>query len=112
MPGVTDRTKMSASERVRNMFILLCAMHTKHGEHLFVDGCNESGISFQNLRDCLKLQLGFEKWVNDSNTMQEVESAAPVLAELIRNIQTCFPRNTGNGWCIPKIHYLQRCYIT
>jgi hypothetical protein len=99
---------MSASERVGNMLILLCAMHTKHGEQLFVDGCNESEISFQNLRDCLKLQLGFEKWVNDANTMQEVENATPVLAELIINIQTRFPRNTGNGWCIPKIHSLAK----
>jgi hypothetical protein len=52
--------------------------------------------------------LGFEKWVNDSNTMQEVDSAAPVLAELIGNIQTSFPRNTANGWCIPKIHSLAK----
>jgi hypothetical protein len=106
--GVTDGTKMSASERVGNMFILLCAMHTKHGEQLFVDGCNASGISLQNLRDCITLQLGFEKWVNDTNTVQDVENAAPVLADLIRSIQTFFPRNTGNGWCIPKIHSLAK----
>ena len=30
--GVTDGTKMSASERVGNIFILLCAMHSADGE--------------------------------------------------------------------------------
>ncbi len=33
--GVTDGTKMTASERVGNMFILLCAIHTKDGRESF-----------------------------------------------------------------------------
>ncbi len=33
--GVTDGTKMAASERVGKIFILLCAIHTKDGRGSF-----------------------------------------------------------------------------
>ena len=89
--GITDGTKMSASERVGNMFILLCAMHTDDGKEIFTEGCNESRISFSNLKYCIKLQLGFEKWVNESNTSQDIEQATHLLSELLRLIQTSFP---------------------
>ena len=65
--GVTDGTKMSASERVGNMFILLCPFHTNDGASLFLDGQEDINIAAQQLADCMKLQLSFEKWVNDSN---------------------------------------------
>ena len=106
--GVTDGTKMSASERVGNIFLLLCAMHTDHGKEIFSDGCGESRISLEQMRQCIKLQLGFEKWVNDSNSKEEVSHATVLLAELITSITTCFPRSSGNKWCIPKMHSLSK----
>ena len=106
--GVTDGTKMSASERVGNIFILLCAMHSADGEMLFVDGCNEADVSFEAMKYCLKLQLSFERWVNDSNSIVDVQCALTLVAELIQLIQKCFPRTHGNGWCIPKIHSLSK----
>ena len=106
--GVTDGTKMSASERVGNIFILLCAMHTSDGHQLFADGCAAADVSFKNVKHCLKLQLSFERWVNDSNSIVDVKRALPLLAELIQLIQECFPRSMGNGWCIPKMHSLSK----
>jgi hypothetical protein len=106
--GVTDGTKMSASERVGNIFILLCAMHTRDGEHLFADGCTEADVSLEEMKHCLKLQLSFERWINDSNSIVDVQRASKLLAELITLIQKCFPRTIGNGWCIPKIHSLSK----
>jgi len=106
--GITDGTKMSASEHVGNIFVLLCAMHTDTGKKLFLEGCQVSGISMQQLKECLKLQLGFEKWVNDSNTTQDVDRATPLLADLITRITTSFPRKDGNGWSIPKMHSLSK----
>jgi len=106
--GVTDGTKMSASERVGNMFLVLCALHTELGKEIFSDGCNESGISMQQIKDCLKLQLGFERWVNDSNHRADVERATSLVAELISRIQSSFPRTGGNQWCIPKMHSLAK----
>lgn len=60
------------------------------------------------MRQCIKLQLGFEKWVNDSNSKEEVSHATVVLAELITRIKTCFPRQSGNNWCIPKMHSISK----
>jgi len=106
--GVTDGTKMSASERVGNFFLVLCALHTDVGKEIFSEGCNASGITLQQMKECIKLQLGFEKWVNDSNLIAEVESATSLVAELISRIQSSFPRSGGNQWCIPKIHSLSK----
>ena len=85
--GVTDGTKMSASERVGNIFILLCAMHTENGKQLFADGCTEADVSFEEMKHCLKLQLSFERWINDSNSIVDVQRASKLLAELITLIQ-------------------------
>ena len=106
--GVTDGTKMSVSERVGNIFILLCAMHTMDGKQLFHDGCHMSGIRYEDMKECLKLQLGFEVWVNQSNTICDVEKATALVGELITLIKRSFPRTDGNGWCIPKIHSLAK----
>ena len=32
----------------------------------------------------------------------------PLWQKMISSIQSCFPRNTGNGWNIPKMHILTR----
>jgi len=106
--GVTDGTKMTASERVGNMFILLCVMHTENGKQLFADGCKQSSISFNQMKHCLKLQLSFEKWVHESNTINEIDRATNLLDELLTMIQKCFPRQAGNGWCIPKMHSMAK----
>ena len=86
--------------------------YTTHGQELFSDGCSESGISLQQMMECLKLQLGFEIWVNDSNTLREVESTAPLLSELIRRIQTNFPVTQVTVGASPKFIHLQRCCTT
>lgn len=106
--GITDGTRMTASERVGNMFILLCVMHTEHGKELFLEGCQVSGVTLHQIRECLKLQLGFEKWVNDSNPIQDMDRATTLLADLITHIKTAFPRTSGNGWSLPKIHSLSK----
>jgi hypothetical protein len=56
----------------------------------------------------MKLQLGFEKWVNEPNTKQDIDQAKHVMNDLLSLIQTCFPRHNGNGWCIPKMHSLAK----
>ena len=73
--GVTDGTKMLASEHVGNMFMLLCAIHTNDGASLFDDGLENINIATDQLADCMKLQLSFEKWVNNSNNIDDVHGA-------------------------------------
>ena len=78
--SVTDGTKMTASERVGNMFILLCAIHTKDGREIFRLGLKAYGILLTAFTDCMKLQLSFEKWVDDSNSIIEVCGASDLLS--------------------------------
>ena len=104
--GITDGTKMSASERVGNMFILLCAIHTHAGAELFRSGCMVCDVSLDKMKRCLKLQLGFEVWVNQSNSIDDVKKASLIVAQLIMLIKRAFPRQSGNGWYIPKLHSL------
>jgi hypothetical protein len=106
--GVTDGTKMSASERVGNIFMLLCAMHTQDGISIFEDGCFASSLSLENMKQCIKLQLGFEVWVNQSNAINDVAKAVDVVEELLTLIKRAFPRTNGNKWCIPKMHSLSK----
>ncbi len=54
----------------------------------------------------MKLQLSFEKWVDESNSIIDVCGASDLLSKLIRSIIKCFPRIDGNGWNIPKMHSL------
>ena len=65
--SVTDGTKMTASERVGNMFMLLCAIHTNDGRDIFCEGLGAAGISWSAIKDCIKLQLSFEKWDKQLN---------------------------------------------
>ena len=102
--GITDGTKMSATERVGNLFVLLCMMYTTSGKKILHRGMVKNHIGLNEFCDCIKLQLGFEQWVNNSNTREQVLCADTSLALLIASIQHCFPRDDGNGWNIPKIH--------
>ncbi len=62
--GVTDGTKMCGSKRVGNCFVLLCVMHTQLGQSLLAKEMGAKRISLRKFTNCLKLNLGFERWVN------------------------------------------------
>ncbi len=88
---------MTASERVGNMFMLLCVIHNKDGRGIFRNGLNELGIALSAFKNCMNLQLSFKKWVDDSNPIIDVCCASDLLSKLIRSIKKCFPRTDGNG---------------
>ena len=79
--------EMTASEHVENMFILLSAIHTKDGHGIFREGQGAEGISLTAFKDCIKLQLSFEKWADDSNSFIDVCGASNLLSKLIRSIK-------------------------
>ncbi len=108
--GVTDGTKMTAIERVGNMFILLCVIHTKDVRGILHNGLNELDIALSAFKNCMKLQLSFEKWVDDSNHVIDVCGASDLLSKLIRSIKKCLSRIDGNGWNIPKMHSLAKMH--
>jgi hypothetical protein len=109
----TENTKMTASERVGNMLLLLCAVHTVTGAALFREKLEERNLTIEDLQSCLKLQLAFEKWVSDSNPVQDVKRCNHLLATLIESIKLVFVRGKdkkGNtkDWKLPKMHSLAK----
>ena len=104
--GALDGTKLTATERIGILFILLCVTYTATGVELLKPGWNNNNITAKEFRNCIKLQLGFEKWVDRTNSRVQVIHAEPLLESLIDAIKHCFPREEGNGWGLPKIHSL------
>jgi len=97
---------MGCNERVGNMFLLLCLTHTTDGIALLKPGWDTHNITQKQFKNRIKLQLGFQKWIHEYNDKDEVDSAGPLLGELIDMIKYSFPREEGNGWKIPKVHAL------
>jgi hypothetical protein len=102
---ITDGTKMCGSERVGYAFILLSLFHTQLGQKLIA---TYRTVSINSYKECLKLYLSFDWWVNEPHTRREVQNSAILLGNFITLIKLCFPRTDGNGWNIPKMHALAK----
>ena len=96
---------MCESERVGNCFILLCLFHTQLGQKLISTHRTESLKSY---KECLKLYLSFERWVNEPHSRREVQKSEKLLGDLNSLVKQCFPRTDGNGWNLPKMHALAK----
>ncbi len=81
--GITDGTKLCGSERVGNCFVLLCAVHTQLGQSLLANEMRERRISLQKFIYCLKLNLSFQHWVNESHQCSQINRSRKLLGELI-----------------------------
>ena len=97
---------MGCNERVGNLLLLLCVVHTTGGIEIMKPGWKLNNITQRQFKNCIKLQLGFQKWIHEFNDKPEVDNAYPLVAELITMIKHCFPRTDGYGWKIPKMHAL------
>ena len=103
--GLIDGTKCQAEERRGNLFLLLCIAHTVEGSEILRKGLQYLNNKWQRWIKCLKLYLSMEEWFHDSNDKKEVNSARPLIAEVLKMVQTLFPREEkSNGYCIPKMH--------
>ena len=97
---------MGCNERVGNFLLLLCVIHTTGGIEIMRPGLETNNITQREFKNCIKLQLGFQRWIHEFNDKEEVDNAYPIVAELITMIKHCFPRREGHGWKIPKMHAL------
>jgi hypothetical protein len=95
---------MCGSERVGNCFVLLCVMHTHSGQKLMWKEIKDRKISLKKIKNCLKLFLSFECWVNEPHPGSQVKQSLEALGILINLIKECFPRDEGWGWNLPKMH--------
>ena len=97
--GITDGTKMCGSECVGNCFILHCLFHTQLSQKLIA---TYPTVLLNSYKECLKLYLSCDWWLNNSHSWREVQNSTKPLGKLITLIKLCFPRTDGNGWKIPK----------
>jgi hypothetical protein len=102
--GITDGTKMCRSELAGNCFVLLCVMHTHSRQNLMWNKMNQRKISLTIFKNCLKLYLSFECWVNEPHLRSQVCGSSKALGILIKLIKECFPRDEGWGWNLSKMH--------
>jgi hypothetical protein len=61
-------------------------------------------ISLTKFKNCLKLYLSFECWVNEPHPKSQVNQSLEALGILINLIKECFPRDEGWEWNLPKMH--------
>ncbi len=61
-------------------------------------------ISLKKIKNCLKLYLSFDCWVNEPHPWSQVTQSSEALGILINLIKECFPRDEGWGWNLPKMH--------
>jgi hypothetical protein len=101
---ITDGTKMCGSEQVGNCFVLLCVMHTHSGQKLMWKEMKDGTISLKKIKNCLKLYLSFECWVNEPHPRSQVKQSLEAFGILINLIKECFSRDEGWGWNLPKMH--------
>ena len=97
---------MGCNEMVGTFLMLLCTIHTTGGIQIMKPGWEMNNTTQRQFKNCMKLQLGFQKWIHEFNDKLEVDNAYPLVAELITMIKHYFPRKEGNGWKIPKMHAL------
>jgi hypothetical protein len=81
-----------------------CVMHTHSGKKMMWKEMKERTISLKKIKNCLKLYLSFECWVNEPHPRSQVCQSSEALGILINLIKECFPRDEGWGWNLPKLH--------
>jgi hypothetical protein len=95
---------MCGSKQVGNCYVLLCVIHTHSGKKLMWKEMKDRTISMKKFKNCLKLYLSFECWVNEPYPRSQVKQSSKALGNLINLIKECFPRDEGWGWNLPNMH--------
>lgn len=107
--GLIDGTKCQAEERRGNLFLLLCIAHTIEGSEILRNGMQLTTHKWKRWIECIKLYLSMEEWFHDANDKREVDSAREMIGEVLKMVQTFFPREEKtNGYCIPKMHAMTK----
>lgn len=114
VPRGTDRSpllgavNLTATEVTGNLFRILCMTHTTFASDHFYPALSQVGIDVCNFRTCLTVYLAMEVWFHDTNSKEEVANANGVVGEVIELIKEAFPRESGHGWKLPKVHGLTK----
>ena len=106
--GLMNASKVTGSERRGNLLRLLCLSHTDAIKPTLTEKLREQSISITKFQKCLKQYLTMEEWFHGTNLKEEVLASQHMISETIKLIQSVFPRSSGRGWKIPKLHALTK----
>ena len=102
--GLLDGTKRKASEFVGDLFILACVGHTSAGEKALAPYLAMQNISVKRFISAITDYLCMITWMHNKNAKSKVNSAGTEVSRVMKEIKRVFPRNSGQGWNIPKFH--------
>ena len=106
--GLMNGSKVTGSERRGNLLCLLCLSHIDAIKPKLTEKLREQSISMNKFLKCLKLYLSMEEWFHESNLKEEVLASRSLIAQTIQLMLSVFPRESGRGWKIPKVHGLTK----
>ena len=101
-------SKVTGSERRGNLLRLLCLSYTDAINTKLTEKLREQSISMTKFQKCIKLYLSMEEWFHGNNLKKEVVNSRYMISDTIKLIQSVFPRDSGRGWKIPKLHGLTK----
>ena len=108
--GFSDNNKVGCDEIFGNWAILLLMTYTSRGESIMKGGIQMEGVNYKKLQQCIKLQLAWEKWTHQDQSMKEVEFGLPVVTgNMLDLVKKCFPRPEKQGYNLSKFH--EMCLI-
>ena len=88
------------------MYALVVASVTRDGKYAF---CKLSDDAYNDILYAFEQCLCYWAWLKkdfhwDRNDLVAHQTTKDAIAEMLRNLMTYVPRNTGRGWHIPKLH--------
>jgi hypothetical protein len=102
--GLMNGSKVTGSERRGTLLCLICLSHTVAIKQKLTEKLREQSISMNKFQKCLKLYLSMEEWFQGSNLKEEVLASRSLISQTIKLMLSVFPRASGRGWKIPKLH--------
>ena len=106
--GLMNPSKVTGSERRGNLLRLLCLSHTDAIKSKLTEKLREQSISMNKFQKCLKLYLSMEEWFHGTNLKVQVLASRSLISDTIKLMMSVFPRESGRGWCVPKVHGLTK----
>ena len=106
--GITGMTNISASYRVGVMFTIVVVSLQSDGIKYFERVlCSKTMV--QNMRECFQMILCYWMWlkkkkywkIDDKNASSK---ALRAIRKMLSRMKTFWPRETGQGWDLPKFH--------
>lgn len=106
--GAFDGTKMTANEIMGCAAVIAVAANTVQGRNILKPGLESRNIKMVDFHMSLYLILSYYEWLHDPHHKEDIKDARYCVAFTMELIKDCFPRDSGNGWNIPKFHSLPK----